>query len=71
MPAPTRQADGGELDAGRTVCSPGRGTGKVVSGLGGEPHEITCPWCGGSGRFVSGRDAQTGTVTASADDAAE
>ena len=33
-------------------------TGRLTSGLGGDPHEVTCPWCGGSGRFEPGRDAQ-------------
>ncbi len=42
----------------RTTCTACRGTGKVISGLGGTPHEVTCPWCGGSGQFESGRDAQ-------------
>ena len=45
-------------DEDRSVCTPCRGTGKLVSGLGGSPHEVTCPWCGGSGRFSSGQDAQ-------------
>ncbi len=44
--------------ASRSACSPCRGTGKVISALGGEPREVTCPWCGGSGRFTPGRDAQ-------------
>jgi DnaJ-class molecular chaperone len=43
----------------RARCSPCRGTGKVISGLGGTPHEVTCPWCGGSGSFHPGRDAQS------------
>ncbi len=30
-------------------CPPCRGTGKVVSNLGGSPSEVTCPWCEGSG----------------------
>ena len=42
----------------RSVCTPCRGTGRVVSTLGGDAHEVTCPWCGGSGRFSPGRDAQ-------------
>jgi len=42
----------------RSVCSPCRGTGKVSSALGGQQHEVECPWCGGSGRFQAGRDAQ-------------
>jgi DnaJ-class molecular chaperone len=43
---------------GRGTCTPCRGTGRVLSSLGGEQHEITCPWCGGDGRFHRGRDAQ-------------
>jgi hypothetical protein len=30
----------------------------LTSGLGGTPHEVTCPWCGGTGEFQPGRDAQ-------------
>jgi DnaJ-class molecular chaperone len=51
-------AEESQPDTTRTVCTPCRGTGRLISGLGGEPHEVTCPWCGGSGEFVSGRDAQ-------------
>jgi DnaJ-class molecular chaperone len=42
----------------RRTCTACRGTGKLTSGLGGTPHEVTCPWCGGSGEFQPGRDAQ-------------
>jgi DnaJ-class molecular chaperone len=38
-----------------TVC---RGTGRVISGLGGTPTPITCPWCTGTGRRIPGHDAQ-------------
>ncbi|UGS37124.1 YuiA family protein [Capillimicrobium parvum] len=31
-------------------CSACRGTGKVISRLGGTPTEIVCPWCEGGGR---------------------
>jgi hypothetical protein len=31
-----------------------------MSNLGGDPHEVTCPWCDGTGVFVPGRDAQAG-----------
>jgi DnaJ-class molecular chaperone len=51
-----QQADA--QDSGRTMCTPCRGTGRLLSTLGGEPHEVTCPWCGGTGRFVPGRNAQ-------------
>ncbi len=45
-------------------CHACRGTGKVISGLGGTPHEVDCPWCEGSGRFVAGHDAQATRVAA-------
>jgi len=35
-----------------------RGTGSVISSLGGAPSTVTCPWCGGGGVRVPGRDAQ-------------
>ena len=39
-------------------CTPCRGTGRVISGLGGEPKPVTCPWCEGTGVRVAGHDAQ-------------
>jgi DnaJ-class molecular chaperone len=45
-------------DNARRTCTACRGTGKLISGLGGVSHEVTCPWCGGSGEFQPGRDAQ-------------
>jgi hypothetical protein len=42
----------------RGTCTPCRGTGQLVSGLGGNPHTVKCPWCAGSGAFAAGRDAQ-------------
>lgn len=39
-------------------CAPCRATGRVRSGLGGEPHELPCPWCDGTGTWTPGRDAQ-------------
>ena len=44
------------LDPGE--CRACRGTGKVISALGGEPREVDCPWCEGSGRFIPEHDAQ-------------
>jgi DnaJ-class molecular chaperone len=43
---------------GPRECMPCRGTGKVISGLGGEPKTVVCPWCGGSGERQSDVDAQ-------------
>ena len=39
-------------------CTACRGTGRVISGLGGTPNPVTCPWCEGSGRRIPGHDAQ-------------
>jgi DnaJ-class molecular chaperone len=56
------EADDDEVAAaaahGPRECMPCRGTGKVISGLGGEPKTVTCPWCDGSGQRQSGVDAQ-------------
>jgi hypothetical protein len=35
-----------------------RGSGQVISNLGGTPSALTCPWCAGSGKRVPGIDAQ-------------
>lgn len=34
------------------------GTGKVTSNLGGEPKEVDCPWCEGTGKEIPDHDAQ-------------
>jgi len=47
-----------EEAAGPQPCPPCRGTGQVISNLGGSPSTVTCPWCEGSGVFAPGRDAQ-------------
>ena len=41
-----------------STCTACRGTGELISGLGGEPHRVRCPWCEGTGRFDAARDAQ-------------
>jgi hypothetical protein len=35
-----------------------RGSGQVISNLGGAPSSVTCPWCAGAGVRVPGIDAQ-------------
>ena len=40
------------------ACRPCRGTGPVISNLGGSPSTVTCPWCEGTGRYTPGHDAQ-------------
>jgi hypothetical protein len=62
MPAPRRPAASRQrADAppeDRSTCTACRGTGQVISGLGGTPSTVSCPWCGGSGKFQAGSDAQ-------------
>jgi DnaJ-class molecular chaperone len=40
------------------ACDACRGTGVVISSLGGDPHEERCPWCDGGGVRLRGHDAQ-------------
>jgi DnaJ-class molecular chaperone len=40
------------------ACAPCRGTGVVISNLGGEPSHERCPWCEGTGTQIPGHDAQ-------------
>jgi hypothetical protein len=37
---------------------PCRGSGKLISNLGGTPSTVTCPWCEGGGVRLAGIDAQ-------------
>ncbi|MDP9383862.1 MAG: hypothetical protein M3P50_01265 [Actinomycetota bacterium] len=39
-------------------CTACRGTGRVISNLGGSPSEVPCPWCEGTGKRIPGHDAQ-------------
>lgn len=41
-----------------TPCTACRGSGRVISGLGGEPQTLTCPWCEGTGQRLADHDAQ-------------
>jgi len=43
---------------GPESCTACRGTGSVISNLGGEPHQLACPWCDGGGVVLPGHDAQ-------------
>jgi DnaJ-class molecular chaperone len=38
-----------------TVC---RGTGSLISNLGGSPSDVECAWCEGTGVFLPEHDAQ-------------
>ena len=41
-----------------TECGVCRGLGKLISNAGGEPHEVPCPWCEGTTKFIPEHDAQ-------------
>ena len=45
-------------DPDRLTCPACRGTGSVVSNLGGTPSQVPCPWCEGTGRVIAEHDAQ-------------
>jgi hypothetical protein len=47
-----------DVDADATTCLPCRGTGAVVSFLGGDASSVPCPWCEGTGERHPGVDAQ-------------
>jgi DnaJ-class molecular chaperone len=53
------------------ICTPCRGTGRLTSGLGGQPHEVQCPWCRGTGRRIPGIDAQQAPAESSPPPGAE
>ncbi len=44
-----------------------RGSGKLISNLGGSPSTLACPWCEGSGQRVPGIDAQARWLAKDAD----
>jgi DnaJ-class molecular chaperone len=47
-------------------CTACRGTGRVISNLGGSPNEVPCPWCEGTGVRIPGHDAQAARRQAAA-----
>ena len=52
--------DRAEGSHGPRECMSCRGSGQVISSLGGTPSKVTCPWWGGGGVRVPGTDAQAG-----------
>ena len=56
-----------EQQAGAPLaCAPCRGTGQVISNLGGTPRQVICPWCEGGGVQVPGHDAQAARAASGA-----
>jgi len=58
VPSPPTDRSGSEEPAREERCRPCRGTGTVISRLGGEAKEVACPWCDGTGVRRPGTDAQ-------------
>ncbi len=52
-------------------CMPCRGTGRVISNLGGSANTVTCPWCEGEGVRKHDVDAQASWLNAEGNDAQE
>ena len=48
----------GEASHEPRECMACRGTGQVISHLGGTTSTVTCPWCGGGGVRLADVDAQ-------------
>jgi len=59
--------DQAEASHGPRECMPCRGSGQVISNLGGTPSKVTCPWCGGGGVRLAGTDAQAGWLAEDTD----
>ncbi len=47
-----------ELDDEVVPCTVCRGTGTLISNLGGTPSTVDCAWCEGTGTFLPDHDAQ-------------
>ena len=48
----------GAASHGPRECMACRGSGQVISNLGGSPSKLACPWCEGQGLRLPGVDAQ-------------
>jgi DnaJ-class molecular chaperone len=48
------------------ACSPCRGTGTVISQLGGHSSAVPCPWCEGTGQRIPEHDAQAARLAGAA-----
>jgi DnaJ-class molecular chaperone len=42
----------------RRPCTVCRGTGTLISNLGGSPSTVQCAWCEGTGSYLPDHDAQ-------------
>ncbi|HTU79273.1 MAG TPA: hypothetical protein VMF09_10990 [Solirubrobacteraceae bacterium] len=60
----------GQTSHGPRECMACRGSGRVISNLGGAPSTLGCPWCEGAGVRVPGIDAQARWLAQAGDGAA-
>jgi hypothetical protein len=60
-------ADKADAPHGSQECMPCRGTGKVISNLGGHASKVTCPWCEGDGVRHPEIDAQARWLSSAGD----
>ena len=56
-----------ELDDEVVPCTVCRGTGTLISNLGGTPSNVDCAWCEGTGTFLPDHDAQAAKKAERAD----
>jgi DnaJ-class molecular chaperone len=66
--ADAEEPEQGTETAAESTCLPCRGTGTVVSYLGGNAASVACPWCEGTGTRHPGVDAQGRWQAASSGD---
>jgi DnaJ-class molecular chaperone len=53
-----KAANPGEESHEPRECMPCRGTGRVITNLGGTSEDVACPWCEGGGTRLAAVDAQ-------------
>jgi DnaJ-class molecular chaperone len=53
-----KDGDRAQGSHGPRECMACRGTGRVISNLGGTQSKLPCPWCRGGGVRLTGIDAQ-------------
>lgn len=51
-------AEESTTNADAPACTACRGTGRVISNLGGTRAPVACPWCDGTGDRIPEHDAQ-------------
>jgi DnaJ-class molecular chaperone len=55
---PDDDGETSEDSHGPQECMPCRGSGQLISNLGGTASTVVCPWCEGTGKRLASVDAQ-------------